>query len=415
MTSLLRPMDGTENTRARIGLYGKAGSGKTRTATEIAIGLALDTGEGRPIAFIDTEGNGADHMAPIVKAAGLELLGVKTRDFRTAIAAMREAEEAGCSVILVDSATHLWENVRDTYLEDRHQEVLSIQDWGPIKKTWREFPEVFLTLQSHTIVCGRSGAVYEGGKDPKTGKWEFHQVDTKMRAEGELEHEPSLLLEMFLIPRRAATGIESDQGYINRAVVLKDRTDSMNGAVIDFPSYSDFAPIIHKLAPGAHVALDQSKASRGALFGSRDWTRYREKIRKEELVDRLKAVFDLHDLGGNSADNRKERATLLERHFGTPSAKEAWNRLEVWELEEGTRKLEEELLREAPEPELPAQTAPKASPAHQEDPKSVTGPAEPTAPPPETPKSVTGPAGAQSAMFRGPAKPDDFGDDDLPF
>lgn len=445
---LLRPMTGDENTRLRLGIYGKAGSGKTRTATEIAIGLALDLGDRRPIAFIDTEGNGVDHVAPIVRASGLELLGVKTRDFRTAVEAMREAEAASCSVVIVDSASHLWTNVMESYLEDRNQESLSIQDWGPIKRTWRDFPEAFLTLQAHTIVCGRSGGVYEGEKDPRTGKWEIRQVDTKMRAEGELEHEPSLLLEMFLIPKRAATGVATDTGYINRAVILKDRTDSLNGQTIDFPTYADFAPIIQKLSPGAHVALDQSKAARGALFGSKDWTRYREKIRKEELIDRLKATFDLHEIGGNSVEARKIRATLFERHLGTPSAKEAFGRLEVYELEEGVRRLEAELEGKAsppepaPEEELPdlmearaclqcggtgasdgggpcrickGTGSPDVRPDQLRKAQEPPPPSEENSTPSANNENHSESAkGAQRSMFRGPAPAADE-DDDMPF
>ena len=40
---------------AKIGLYGEAGSGKSRTATEIAIGLHKAIGSTKPIAVFDTE------------------------------------------------------------------------------------------------------------------------------------------------------------------------------------------------------------------------------------------------------------------------------------------------------------------------------------------------------------------------
>ena len=40
---------------AKVGLYGTAGSGKTRTAVEIAIGLHKAIGSTKPIAAFDTE------------------------------------------------------------------------------------------------------------------------------------------------------------------------------------------------------------------------------------------------------------------------------------------------------------------------------------------------------------------------
>jgi hypothetical protein len=339
-------MTGQENTKARIGIYGKAGSGKTRTGMEIAIGLALALGDKAPIAMIDTEGNGIDHMAPIVKAAGLELLGIKTRDFRTAVEAMWEAESVPCSVIMVDSASHLWGDVIEAYLQSHGADSLSVSDWGPIKRTWRPFPEAFLTVQAHTIVCGRAAGVYEMEKDDR-GKWEVRQVDTKMRAEGELEHEPSLLLEMDLIPRRKLTGDPNAKGYVNRATILKDRTDTMNGHEIQMPTFASFAPILRQLSPGAHVAMDKT-AVPGALLGSSDWAKARDDARKKALVTRLQDLFELHGISEDSDEHRRIRADLFSKHLGHPTAKEAFKALAVYQLEEGVRNMERAM--EPPEP-----------------------------------------------------------------
>src|ERR1043165_3679300 len=70
--SLLKPAS-NRMAYAKIGLYGNAGSGKTRTATEIAIGLHKAIGSKKPIAAFDTEPAFA-FVKPIYDAAGIELL-----------------------------------------------------------------------------------------------------------------------------------------------------------------------------------------------------------------------------------------------------------------------------------------------------------------------------------------------------
>jgi hypothetical protein len=321
-----------ENRYLRMGLYGKAGSGKTRTATEVAMGLALD-GEHKAIAFVDTEGNGVDYMLKPCSAAGVELYGIKTRNFREVLDAFREVPDLA-DVLIIDSVSHVWKELLETYQREKKRSFLQFQDWGPIKEKWSKLTNAFLQAQFHTIVCGRAGVIYEQ-QDNDRGKKEIVAVGTKMRAEGEFEHEPSLLLEMHLVP-------VPGQKPINRAVVLKDRSDTMNGAVIDFPTYASFEPVLRALSPdGQHVALDESKNS-GTLFGADDWSAYREKMRKEELLDRMKAAFTIAGLGTSKADKQRQ-VELIRDSFGTTSAKEAFNKLDIDGLENGVRSLEKAL------------------------------------------------------------------------
>ena len=58
---------------AKVGIYGGAGSGKTRTATEIAIGLHKAIGSKKPIAAFDTE-PAFGFVLPLFESAGIELL-----------------------------------------------------------------------------------------------------------------------------------------------------------------------------------------------------------------------------------------------------------------------------------------------------------------------------------------------------
>ena len=122
---------------AKVGIYGEAGTGKTRTATEIAVGLAnIDPSNPSPIAFFDTEG-GSDFMLKICHAHGVELFSAKARSFADLMAFMREARAMG-AVILVDSISHTWDDLRESYEKKlRRKQGLEIWDWGVIKPMWR--------------------------------------------------------------------------------------------------------------------------------------------------------------------------------------------------------------------------------------------------------------------------------------
>ncbi|MHC4644303.1 MAG: AAA family ATPase [Planctomycetota bacterium] len=318
-----------ENRYLRMGLYGKAGSGKTRTATEVAMGLALD-GEHHAIAFVDTEGNGVDYMLKPCQSAGVELYGKKTRDFGEVLESFSEVPGIA-DVLIIDSVSHIWKELLERYQREKNRSFLQFQDWGPIKEKWAKLTNAFLGAQFHTIVCGRAGTIYEQTTDDR-GKKEITAVGTKMRAEGEFEHEPSLLLEMHLVQ-------VPGHKPVNRAVVLKDRSDTMNGMEVDYPTYASFEPVIRALSPnGKHVALDASKET-GQLFGSDDWSSYRRKQRKEELLERVSSAFILAELG-TSKDDKKRKTELFRECFGTTSGKEAFNRLDIDALENGVRQLE---------------------------------------------------------------------------
>jgi energy-coupling factor transporter ATP-binding protein EcfA2 len=103
--------------REKIGLLfalaGPSGSGKTFTAMMLARGIANGTGR---VAVIDTEAGRALHYAP---KAGEAADGVRTFDFlhldfpapftpERYVEAIRAAEAAGATVIVIDSMSHEW-------------------------------------------------------------------------------------------------------------------------------------------------------------------------------------------------------------------------------------------------------------------------------------------------------------------
>lgn len=333
---------------AKIGIYGEAGSGKTRTAMEIAVGLAeLSHPRHAPIAFFDTEG-GSDFMIPICEAAGIELLVAKARAFESLMDFMAEARELG-AVVIVDSISHTWDDLRESYEKKlRRTQGLEIWDWGVIKPAWREFTNEYLMSPCHAIVCGRSQNMYEQVYNESRGKSEVQVTGTRMKTEKETGYEPSLLIEMERRPNRQGSG------WLHVASVVKDRADLLDGQEFNNPSFEAFRPHFNFLnIGGRHHPTDTQRDSQG-MFRSPD-NAIERKRQVEIVLEKVKDAFVLADIGTAKAADKKRMKELLLAHFGTS----AWSEIEGMRLESltlGLASLREDLgqdeLVETPEPQL---------------------------------------------------------------
>lgn len=316
----------------KAGILGFPGSGKTYTATMLAIGLS----GGKPVAFFDTE-TGSDFLIPRFETEKIELLRVKSQAFADLLSAAREAEKE-CGVLIVDSITHVWRELCDSYARKKRVTRLTFADWGVIKPMWAEWTNFFLNSKFHIIVCGRAGYEYEDSVN-EDGKREISKVGTKMKVESEFGFEPSLLIEMERAERSAKAG----SGWIHRAHVLKDRTDTINGLSFDFQKihktykkgdwrvvYKPFAPALDSLNPNAeHFGLDTTRTSEGLFNGDGETTRSQRMkqvtIALEEIQGTLVALWP-----GQDAESKKIKQTVIESIFNTRS----WTAVESRSLEE---------------------------------------------------------------------------------
>lgn len=306
----------------KVGIYGEAGSGKTRTAVEIAIGLYKASGSTKPVAFFDTE-PAASYMIPFFQKAGIEFLVYdESRALKDLMAFVDEAEKA-CSIIIVDSITHIWRDAQDSYLKrinetraSKHQKpiyALEFHHWKPIKAAWATFTDRFLSSKVHFIVCGRAGNVYEYQKNEESGKMELITTGSKMATEKELGYEPSLLIEM--VKHREGGRI------INRALVEKDRTDTLNGKEIDYPNFESFKSHFDFLnIGGAHFdSMNQRDSGEMYTLGAEDDGFGFEKRAREIICEEIQSLFITHGMDGASNEAKTKRNDLLNEIFGTGS------------------------------------------------------------------------------------------------
>jgi len=319
---------------AKVGIYGTAGAGKSRTAAEIAIGLCLRTGDKRPIGIFDTE-PAWSWLLPLIAKAGLPEPFVydESRAFKDLMAWTQEAEKE-CSVLIVDSITHIWRDLQESFLarlNDQRKQYskrpltsLEFQHWGPIKRTWGEFTDHFIASKVHFIVCGRAGSVYEyQDKDDGSGKKELITVGTKMATEKELGYEPSLLIEMVQD--------REDGRIINTGIIQKDRADKINGKVIAFPNFEKLQAHFDALnIGGSHIESMTKRDSREMFTETGEDTWGAELRRKEVALDEIKEEILRHLGHGMDAGTKAAKAQLLEDIAGTRS----WAKLESMRLVE---------------------------------------------------------------------------------
>lgn len=126
----------------KVGIYGQAGSGKTRTATEIAVGLHKAINSKKPIAAFDTE-PAFSFMLPLFEKNNIELLiSDESRALIDLMKFMDEAEKT-CDIVIIDSITHVWRDAQESYLKNINAQrkkygknpltALEFQHWRPIK------------------------------------------------------------------------------------------------------------------------------------------------------------------------------------------------------------------------------------------------------------------------------------------
>lgn len=326
---------------AKIGVFGEAGSGKTRTGFEQARWLATLTKK-KSIAFFDTE-KGSDFMVPLAEKDGIDFYVHKSRSFYELLKYMKEVRDEGIEVLMIDSISHVWIDLQTSYLKSKNKQRLSLPDWGILKGQWKSFTDEFINSPMHIIMLGRAGSTYETTENEDTGKSEMIKSGTKMKAEGETGYEPDFLIEM--------ERVDFKDGIINRAWVVKDRSDSLIGKHFDKPTAKSFKPFYDFIRIGGeHAGI--SDASSPELFSKPDWSYEEKKKRKEIAVETLQEVLTLGGLDGRSAETNKIRTEKLIKFFGS-SSKTHIESMQVDDLELAISNLKVDLGLAKPQNEPP--------------------------------------------------------------
>lgn len=293
--SLFKPIE--PPTHLKAGIFGFAGSGKTFTASEIAIGLSNYIKSDKPIYGIETE-TGLSFRKESFDKAGKKLEVLRTRAFVSLIAALNEVAKED-NIIIIDSITHFWQEITKAYLKKVGRTRLLLKDFMPLKAEWAPFPDIYLNSKSHIIMCGRAGYTW-GESEDEDGEKKTIQTGTKMKVEGDLGYEPTLLIEMEQIKDTNKIGSE----FTNRAWIIKDKFDVIKGQYFDMPTFKNFLPHIQRLSiGGVQQEIDMSTSSVEMIASDKGgYERLKQRdILIEELQNELSMRFNPRKDEGKTA------------------------------------------------------------------------------------------------------------------
>jgi len=343
-----------QNTQARLkmGIYGFEGSGKTFTASLYMIGLHKFSGSDKPVAFFDTE-TGSDFIKPLFEEANIELITAKAQNLKTLHDGIMEAERE-CFGLIVDSITHIYKEVCSTYIKHKKDgtNFIRMQDWGPIKETWRNyFSTPYVNSNIHIIWCSRAKNIFEDVLDDlassQTGREQFKSqiVGTGARSETESAHEPSILIEM---QRRMEKG--SDR-FTRNVIIMKERFNIIDGETFTYSKmtneqalkenkpFMDIMPHIQRLnLAGEHIGFNPGNSK--LLFDDQfdeglSLIRRRRTIAIENIQDRLVAIYP-----AGTGKDKQAKLNILDHLFKTTS----WTEIKlskVDKLESAAKKIKE--------------------------------------------------------------------------
>lgn len=219
--------------KLRLAINGASGSGKTFTS------LAIGSGLGKKVAFVDTEHGSASKYADVFEFDVMEL--VAPYHPQKYIDAIKDAVADGYDVIILDSLTHAWsgtggilEIVDD--IAKRNKSGNSFAAWKDATQIQNKLIETILSAQLHIIATVRSKQDYVQSEE--NGKKVIKKMGmAPVQREG-LEYEFDIVLDM-----------DSD----NTAVVSKSRCPALSGAVLRKPG-GDVAKTLADWLHGAKPA-----------------------------------------------------------------------------------------------------------------------------------------------------------------
>lgn len=221
--------------KIRMALQGPSGSGKTYSSILLAYGLC---GDWSKVAVIDTENHSADLYAHLgdYNVIGLSVPHSPERY----IQAIESCEKAGMEVIILDSATHEWENLLDTHASMAGN---SFMNWAKITPRHNTFVQKILSSSCHIICTVRTKTDYV--LNEKNGKQVPEKVGLKTVQRDGLDYEMTLVFDLDIK---------------NNAVSSKDRTGLFFGKPEQKLSIETGKIIQEWCNSGAEITVDHISA-----------------------------------------------------------------------------------------------------------------------------------------------------------
>jgi hypothetical protein len=216
--------------KLRCAIFGPSGSGKTMSALRIA------TGMGGKIAVIDTEFGSASKYADRFK---FDAVNLDSPNIDTYIQAMDIAAKAGYEVLIIDSASHGWQELLTAIdqLAKTKYKGNSWSAWCEGTPKQREFVNAIQSYPGHVIATMRSKTEWQTETN-NGGKMRPIRVGLTPEQGKGIEYEFDMLIEL---------NVE------HACQVIKDRTGKYQDKIIDKPGEDFGKELVAWLNNGAEV------------------------------------------------------------------------------------------------------------------------------------------------------------------
>lgn len=293
--------------KLRLGLVGPSGSGKTYSSLLIAKGI------GGRIALIDTENGSGDLYAGMKDIPQYDISTMSAPyTVEKYLDAIKEAEQAGYSVIIIDSLSHAWAG--EGGLLDKQGKIAdsgrgnSYTAWRQVTPLHNQLIEKMLTSPCHIIATMRTKVDYVVEADSK-GK----QVPKKIglapiQREG-MDYEFTVVFDIDLN---------------HNAQVSKDRTASFDGQIFKpgeetgstlkawLDTGSDDIGAEKPITIKPKTAPKEKKSDREQLINTlKDITLQGLGFKPEELAPWLKRILEREDITGFDSMSDTELITAV--------------------------------------------------------------------------------------------------------
>ena len=304
--------------KARIGICGVAGSGKTLSALKIATGI------GHRIALVDTENNSSVLYADRID---FDVLNIEPPfEIDKYIKAIHQAEAAGYDVLILDSISHAWAGeggLLDTQGKLADGGMNSFAAWRKLTPQHNAFIEAMIRSKLHLIATMRSKMDYVVETNEK-GKSVPKKVGlAPIQREG-LDYEFDIVFDLDLNHNAQST---------------KDRSSLFDGRLVSKPDEKIGKQILDWLDRGQQPVLLVNAAvpartplfnESGFLPGEKEAAAMLEAIRKATTIERLSSIdqsrlkgLDTKKLSEDQAKRLADAITLKRSQFQSTSQTKA--------------------------------------------------------------------------------------------
>lgn len=207
--------------KLRLALAGPSGAGKTFTALTLGCALAGN----KRVAVLDTERGSASKYALTKDGQGFDFDVMELTNYHPQhyIDAIREAEQAGYGVLVIDSLSHAWNSIGGVLeivdnAAKRSQSKNTFNAWGEGTKVQNQLIDAITRSSMHIIVTMRSKTEYV--LEQVNGKNMPRKVGMAPVQRADIEFEFDVYGEMTVE---------------NTLLVQKSRCSDLSGAVIEKP------------------------------------------------------------------------------------------------------------------------------------------------------------------------------------